>query len=170
MNAAEDFLARFASSGSAFTLRPARPEDAGFLADLGAEAQKEAFARAGIDPAILSPEILAMQARAQAGAYRAAHPDAVDFILCRDLRPIGRVMLVFREETSLGVDIAVLPGERRGAAGLLMLRAWVETCSARGLTAQLSVHPENPARTLYRRLGFRETDLTIAPVPMTRRP
>jgi ribosomal protein S18 acetylase RimI-like enzyme len=53
------------------------------------------------------------------------------------------------------LGIAVSPDWRGRGVGSAILRRLQETATARGLEGlSLSVHPENPAQSLYRRAGF----------------
>lgn len=150
--------AGFARRAPAFALRRAGPDDADFLFALFAEVQP---------PPQLPAPLLRLQFDSQSSAY--AQTGAVHWIVLNGDRPIGRFMLDFGPADRVhGVDLAVLPGERAGAAGLHLLRAWTAACDRLGLDATLSVAPANPARLIYRRLGFTETDLYTAPIPMRR--
>jgi hypothetical protein len=68
------------------------------------------------------------------------------------------------------IDLAVLPSARVGAAGLHLMRAWLETCDRMQVAASLNVMPDNPSRRLYGFLGFEETEPLAFPLPMLRRP
>jgi ribosomal protein S18 acetylase RimI-like enzyme len=54
------------------------------------------------------------------------------------------------------ISLAVAPAWRRRGVGTLLLAAAVEQARKRGCPAvSLSVQPDNPARVLYERIGFR---------------
>ena len=70
-------------------------------------------------------------------------------------RPIGRIVIDWHPpDHSHGIDIAVLPDDRRSGAGLHLLRAWLAAADRWGMTCSLEVERSNPARHLYVRLGF----------------
>jgi ribosomal protein S18 acetylase RimI-like enzyme len=138
------------------TLRPARPEDEDFLqavyistrqgelqAVLWPDAQKRAF--------------LLQQFRAQHIDYHANYPDASFDVIEQDGVPIGR-LYVDRRETELHViDITVLPDYRGRGIGGALLGELLAEAHAQGKPVSIYVEHNNPARTLYRRLGFKVT-------------
>jgi hypothetical protein len=122
---------------------------------------------------VLGGPLLELQLDAQRRAYRAAYPRAFDYIVSRNTSgsPIGRMLIdwgLSQGSTSVAVDVAVLASERVGAAGWALLCAWLATCDRLGLPAALRVMPHNPARSIYRKLGFLEEDADAFPVPMRR--
>lgn len=157
----------------AFALRPRVPEDEAFLVTLLDRTTREAAARLAGAAASLPTPLLELQLRARDRAYRARFPGGVEHIIVD--RGWGAIGSVFIDWCSDGggstlVDIAVLPEGRRGGIGLHVLRAWVGACDAQGRDAHLHVMPHNPARRLYRRLGFVEAGEPSFPVAMSRRP
>ncbi len=158
-----------------FTIRLARPEDVAFLRQLFSEVYAEAARRAGSDlTPLMQPPLLNLQFESQRASYAGAYPSACHYIVaCRSerSRPIGRMLIDWSgDRPVVGIDLAVLPDARRGAAGLHLLRSWVTTCDRFGRWARLHVMPDNPARLLYRKLGFVEADAFAFPRPMCRRP
>jgi ribosomal protein S18 acetylase RimI-like enzyme len=157
-------------------LRSASPEDAPFLAQLQRRVQAEAIERLGGDPTpFVSGPLAELQFRAQSAAYRAAYPLGCDYIVLRreSDRPIGRLLIDWSRQARPAVvlaHIAVLPEARAGAVGLQLLRAFVATCDGTRQAAELSVAPNNPARAIYRRLGFIEADAESFPISMRREP
>ena len=80
-------------------------------------------------------------------------------------RPIGRIMIDWHlPDHSHGVDIAVLPGDRRSGAGLHLLRAWLNAADRWHMTCRLEVERSNPARHLYARLGFAPVGSQAEPI------
>lgn len=155
------FQAAFARRAPGFVTRPARPEDEGFLYALFAAVQNEALP--------LPEPLVAIQFQSQRATYAAQFPDAMDLIVERDGRSIGRFMVDWTSADYVqGVDMAVLPEERRGVPGLSLMRAWTAVCDARGRAARLSVRPGNPAIELYYRMGFLEVETLSAPIVMER--
>lgn len=163
-----------ARAGRRFALGRASAAHGELLRQLLAATLAESVQQSGGGAALLvAGPLLELQLRAQAQAYQAAHPAAHHYIVSRrgPDTPIGRLLIDWTPPAAtLGLDLAVLPGEREGAAGLHLLRAWLSTCDRLGRAARLHVTPENPARRLYRRLGFVETDAAAFPIPMLRQP
>jgi ribosomal protein S18 acetylase RimI-like enzyme len=56
------------------------------------------------------------------------------------------------------VDIALLPSHRREGHGSALLRSILDEGRASGLPVSIHVEANNPAMTLYRRLGFVHVD------------
>lgn len=158
-----------------FMLRAAVAADAPFLRELFARTQAEAFQRAGAQAELLwAGPLVDLQFDAQRLGYEATYPRAHHYIgeRAQDGRPVGRMLIDWSaapEVPVVGIDVAVLPGARGGALGLQLLRAWVATCDRLRRAAHLHVMPDNPARLIYRRLGFVETAQHAFPVPMLRR-
>lgn len=103
---------------------------------------------------LLPAAMLVQQAGYQLDAHNHAFPHAMRRIALRDGRPVGRFMIDWSTGGAHGVDLAVLPGARGGGVGLHFLRAWVATCDVMARTASLEVVADNPAASIYRRLGF----------------
>ena len=155
------FLAEFTRRAPAFTARPACAADEAFLYALFAATQAEALP--------LPEPLVAIQFQSQRAAYAAQFPAAMDLIVERDGRPTGRFMVDWSPSDHVqGVDVAVLPGERRGAPGLSLMRAWIAVCDRLGKPARLSVRPGNPAMSLYLRLGFLKVVSSSVPIVMER--
>ena len=95
-----------------------------------------------------------MQFRAQDRAYRAQFPNArFDVIEC-DATPIGRLIVDRGERAIHVVDVVLLPEHRGQGIGTSLLRALLAEATANGQPVTLRVDRDNPARSLYRRLGF----------------
>lgn len=107
--------------------------------------------------AVLPRELLEQQASIQRASHRQQHPDSMRRIVLRGDVPVGRIAVDWdMRGVAYGIDIAVLPAARRTLAGPHMLRAWLEVADALRLACTLDVVAANPARCLYRRLGFVE--------------
>ena len=128
------------------------PDDYAFLVEL--------FCQCSPLATILPPVMLQHQAETQIASHHAAHPNAMFRVIrsgrvADGRRPIGRIIVDWDAAgVSHGVDIAVLPSERTGLAGLHMLRAWLDVCDQMRLSAKLEVLANNPARLIYQWLGF----------------
>lgn len=155
------FLAEFARRAPAFAARPKAESDDAFLYTLFAAVQAEALP--------LPEPLVAIQFQSQRMTYAEQFPAAMDLIVERDARPIGRFTVDWTAPGHVqGIDMAVLPGERRGAPGLHLLRAWTTICDACGRPARLSVRPGNPAIKLYYRMGFLKVVKSTIPIVMER--
>jgi ribosomal protein S18 acetylase RimI-like enzyme len=135
----------------------------------------EAVHRAGGDLTVLAqPSLLNLQFESQRNGYASAYPLACHYVVSvhpGEAQPIGRMIIDWTGDGPVaGIDLAVLPTTRRGAVGLHLLRSWLATCDHLRRAARLHVMPENPARRIYRKLGFVEDDALAFPVPMLRRP
>jgi len=92
-------------------------------------------------------------------AHYAAHYAGADFwIVTRAEQPIGRLYLHGGAEELRVVDISLLPGSRGGGIGTALLRAVQAEAKAAGKLVSIHVESFNPARALYRRLGFEEIE------------
>ncbi len=135
------------------TLRPARPDDADFLFQLFVHSRASTLALLdGDEPA--RDALLRMQFRAQDRAYHAQFPNARFDVIERDGTPIGRLIVDRRERAIHVVDVALLPECRGRGIGTSLLGALLDEAAANGQAVTLSVDRDNPARSLYRRLGF----------------
>ena len=144
------FDAALAMRTDAIKCRPRRPDDDAFLIACTISCSKMA--------GLLPDAMLAQQAAFQRSAHDGAHPDAMHRIALRAGVPIGHMLVAWGETGTHLVDIAVLPEHRRIGAGGHLLAAWLAVADVRGLVATLEVQGDNPARQIYARLGFVETD------------
>lgn len=108
------------------------------------EEQKEAF--------------LTMQFEAQHKHYQIHYADADFDIIELGDRPIGRLYLDQREEEFRIVDIALLPKYRRRGIGSYYLKSVMAKAAEQGLPVTIHVEHNNPAMSLYLRLGFVQID------------
>ncbi|MHB8284490.1 MAG: GNAT family N-acetyltransferase [Caulobacteraceae bacterium] len=157
------FEAEFASrsDGAGLTVRPTRAEDDNFLYALFSTVQPmqnllpESFSR--------------LQFQSRNAAYGLHFPQATSLLVERSGTPIGTFIVDWtRPDCTWGVDLAVLPRERRGAAGWRLLCAWLAVSDRLGKPARLSVAPANPAKLIYQRLGFLELPGDDLPIAMQR--
>jgi ribosomal protein S18 acetylase RimI-like enzyme len=148
------FDAAFAGAPNGLTARPELSEDAAFL---------RALFLAGYPLRdVLPGPLLAQQADLQAAALRGNYQDAMRRIATNGGTPIGRIIVDWSGETSHCADVAVLPAYGGRGVGTALLRAWIDAAAQQGLACTLTVAPENPARALYARLGFREAPAEFA--------
>jgi ribosomal protein S18 acetylase RimI-like enzyme len=95
------------------------------------------------------------QFAAQDAHYRQNYPGATLDVVEVDGRPAGR-LYVHRGQSDIRImDIALAPAFRRRGIGTRLLRDLVAEADASGRKLSIHVEMNNPARTLYERLGFR---------------
>jgi len=139
------------------SLRPVTADDRPFLEQLYRSVRWDEFAATGW-PDAAKAAFLASQFEFQRRSYEVSNPAAERYVICHGAAPIGR-LYVDRSGRDLElVEISLLPdwrGRGLGAAFLALLQDAAR--AGRFERIRLTVTPENPARRLYRRVGFVET-------------
>jgi GNAT superfamily N-acetyltransferase len=139
------------------TLREATAEDESFLFRVYADSRREELARVRWTDE-QRHAFLAGQFAAQYRYYRENYDDATYQIVLADGQPIGRLFVARWPEEIRIMDIALL-AERRGAGvGTRVMRDLCDEADGIGVPIGVHVERENPARQLYRRLGFEERE------------
>jgi ribosomal protein S18 acetylase RimI-like enzyme len=139
---------------SAVTLRAVAPADEPFLRALFRTTRETLMGALGWSGAQASA-FCDMQFDAQASSYRGAFPDAEYLVVLDEAaRPIGRMTRAVTGEGIVLVDIALVPQARGRGIGTSLLRGLQEQAGRAGRALLLSVETTNPARALYRRMGF----------------
>jgi len=136
-------------------LREARPADDVFLRSLFFEVRSEVFAAAHLEAAMLD-SLLDMQFRAREMEYRRRLPDLKHYLIESKGTSVGALALSESDEIVLA-DIAVQRAHRGVGIGEAALRELIEKARKSGKAIVLHVDLANPARRLYKRLGFVET-------------
>ncbi|MDQ1830017.1 GNAT family N-acetyltransferase [Massilia scottii] len=137
------------------TLRPIEPGDAVFLRRVYGATRAGEIALAGWDAAT-ADAFVGMQFDAQHSFYRERYP-AGDFDLVLDGgAPVGRLYVAREADRLHVIDIALLPPFRNRGSGSALLDALLREAAARGVAVTIHVELNNPALSLYQRLGFRE--------------
>jgi len=103
---------------------------------------------------LASDNIIHQQSVIQRISHAAAYPHATRRILLRGDQPIGRLMIKCTLGHSRCVDVAILPMTRGLGYGTWLLTSWLQVADRLGMTTSLRVWRDNPAITLYQRLGF----------------
>ncbi|MEO7272383.1 MAG: GNAT family N-acetyltransferase [Vicinamibacterales bacterium] len=139
-------------------IRPARPDDRGFV--LATTARLSAF---GVPHGRTAPEIVEGEARTLRAHFDAASPLETLLIAERDGTPSGFVFLEEHEDYftraidgHIGILVVAEQAEGRGVGAALMVAAeeWARSRGHSSLT--LNVFEGNQrARALYQRAGFR---------------
>jgi ribosomal protein S18 acetylase RimI-like enzyme len=135
-------------------LRPVSGKDRDFLVDLYHSVREPELAHVPWDAATRRA-FVEQQFTAQDAHYRAHYPGATLDIIELDGESAGR-LYVHRGPRDIRImDIALAPAFRGRGIGTGLLRALAS--EAEESERKLSIHVEmnNPARTLYERLGFR---------------
>ncbi|WP_019962358.1 GNAT family N-acetyltransferase [Woodsholea maritima] len=101
---------------------------------------------------------IAMQFRAQHEHYQAHYPDALWLIIERNMKAIGRLYIEAWPEEHRIIDIALMPEARGLGMGEAILRDLISDAEAQGKSVGIHVEKNNPAMTLYKRLGFEKTE------------
>ena len=133
--------------------RAERDSDRLFLQSLYASTRAEEVRLTGW-PAELQERFLAQQFAAQHQHYRANYPRAEWLIIEDGGRPIGRLYLEEWEREIRIIDISLAPDARGRGIGGAILADVMEDAGSRGKFVSIHVEVNNPARSLYERLGF----------------
>lgn len=133
------------------TFRPFSEDDLPFIARVYASTRTEELAPVPWTAA-QKTAFLDMQFRAQHAHYQTHYSDALWLVIERDGVAIGRIYLVHWPRELRLIDIAILPEFRGQGAGTAILADLFEEAAGKPVT--IHVEKNNPARTLYARLGF----------------
>jgi ribosomal protein S18 acetylase RimI-like enzyme len=135
-------------------LRPVAEGDRDFLVALYAGTREEELAHVAWDDAVKAA-FLEQQFSAQDHHYRAHYPGATLDVIEVDGARAGR-LYVHRGPSDIRImDIALAPAFRGRGIGTSLLRTLMDEADASARKLSIHVEMNNPARTLYDRLGFR---------------
>lgn len=112
----------------------------------------------GFDEAT-SRTFLDMQFHAQDLHYKERYPQADFCVIERDGTPVGRLYVDRAHDELRVIDISVVTAQRDQGIGTRLLRDLQAEAQRDGRLLVLSVAVDNRARSLYRRLGFVESEL-----------
>jgi ribosomal protein S18 acetylase RimI-like enzyme len=135
------------------TLRPVTDEDLPFLEALYASTRADEVALVGWSPE-MQQAFLRQQHTAQHAHYSAHYADGPWCIIERAGEAIGRLYWRETEQDLNIVDISLVPGSRRTGLGEALLRDMAAHAAHDGRGLSIFVEKNNPARSLYARLGF----------------
>lgn len=145
------------TAAPAITLRPATEEDRPLLRRIYDSTRETELAMVPWTPE-QKEAFLAMQFRAQDMDYHGNYPDAsYDVVEC-DGKPAGRLYVHRRPAAVHILDIALLPESRGAGIGTFLLERLFDEAGKAGKPVSIHVEKQNPAMSLYRRLGFVETE------------
>lgn len=135
-------------------LRPATDGDREFLYRVYAAARAGEMALVNHWSAAEKDAFLRFQFEAQDRHYHRHYPSARYEIIVRDGEDAGRLYVARLGGEIRLMDIALLPEHRSRGSGGTLVRALLDEAAREGQRVSLHVEADNPARRLYRRLGF----------------
>jgi ribosomal protein S18 acetylase RimI-like enzyme len=134
-------------------LRPVVDADRAFLVDLYASTREEELAQVAWDDGT-KRAFVEQQFTAQDAHYRANYPGATLDVIEVDGSPAGR-LYVHRGPSDIRImDIALAPSFRGRGIGTSLLQGLMAEADASSRKLSIHVEMNNPARSLYDRLGF----------------
>jgi len=138
-----------------FAVRPRRADDTDFLRELYISFRWAELEAAGW-PEATRHAFLADQFRLQDHHYANHYSAAAAFlIITRDGAPAGRLYIDRGAAREIRlVDIILVPALTGQGIGSAIVRALLDEAARTGRFVGLHVESDNPARRLYRRLGF----------------
>ena len=138
-----------------YSLRPIQQGDLAFLETVYSSTRTEEMALTGWPPEQIR-SFLSMQFNAQHTYYQQHYGDSQFDLIVAQGQDVGRLYLQRKKNEFRIVDIALLPEWRGKGIGAKMLRD-IQS-EARGVGKGVSIHVEhnNPAMSLYLRLGFKK--------------
>jgi ribosomal protein S18 acetylase RimI-like enzyme len=134
------------------TLRPVDEHDDRFLRRLYAALREDEFRLVAWDDT-RTQAFLRQQFDAQDAHYRTYDNARFDVIEV-DSEPAGRLYVARWEDEIRIMDIALLPEYRGKGIGTQLLRKLLDECARTGRRVSIHVEKNNPALSLYVRLGF----------------
>jgi len=134
------------------SLRPIEPGDQPFLLSLYASTREQELAAVPFTPE-QKTAFLTQQFDAQSRHYARYEATTFELVLVGG-EPAGRLIVARWPAELRIVDVALLPAFRGRGLGTRLLTPLVAEAEERGLPLTIHVERENPARRLYRRLGF----------------
>jgi ribosomal protein S18 acetylase RimI-like enzyme len=134
-------------------LRPVEDRDRAFLVELYGSTREDELAHVEWDEGV-KRAFVEQQFAAQDAHYRANYPGATLDVIEVDGASAGR-LYVHRGPSDIRImDIALAPPFRGCGIGTSLLRALMEEADASSRKLSIHVEMNNPARSLYDRLGF----------------
>jgi ribosomal protein S18 acetylase RimI-like enzyme len=134
-------------------LRPATEADRAFLVDLYASTRADELALVDWDDAT-KRAFIEHQFSAQDHHYREHYLGATFDVIEVDGRPAGRLYVHRGEDDIRIMDIALSPAFRGRGIGTGLLKELMAEARSSGRSLSIHVEQQNPARSLYERLGF----------------
>jgi ribosomal protein S18 acetylase RimI-like enzyme len=138
-------------------LRPMTDTDLPFLFGLYASTRAEEVAGTGWPPE-LQLQFLQQQFQAQHHHYTAYYPDAEWLVVECERAPVGRLYLEEWPSQIRIIDIALVAEARGLGFGAALITDVFTRARAAGKKVSIHVEKNNPAMSLYRRLGFAKAE------------
>jgi ribosomal protein S18 acetylase RimI-like enzyme len=135
------------------SLRPATKADREFLLELYASTREQELAQVAWDAATRRA-FLEQQFSAQDHHYRSNYPGATLDVIELDGERVGRLYVHRGQEDIRIMDIALAPAYRGRGIGTGLLEGLMAEARSSGRSLSIHVEMQNPARSLYERLGF----------------
>ena len=133
-------------------------EDYGFLANLYISVRWEELTPTGWPDAI-KIEFLNSQFALQVKHYTTYYHDAVLSLVMVGEQPVGRLYLYRGAQDLRIVDVSLVPQWRGRGLGTALLAAVQDEARPNGQSVSIHVEQDNPARSLYGRMGFHDVQL-----------
>ena len=96
---------------------------------------------------------LQQQFQAQDAHYKKYYPNATYQIIQQNSKDVGRIYINWNEDCRI-IDISILSSFRNKGIGSKVLQDLFNEADAKNICVTVHVERENPALTLYKRLGF----------------
>ena len=147
----------FSTSCSDISTRLVTPADRDFLCALYASTRLEELRMTGWEQEQIDV-FLEQQFEAQSLHYAAHYNPDGFMLLCQGKEAIGRLYLEERTDEIRIVDIALLPAHRGQGIGRSVLTDVMTMATQQGKCVRIHVEQNNPAQSLYQRLGYTKID------------
>jgi ribosomal protein S18 acetylase RimI-like enzyme len=133
-------------------LKPSGKNDKPFLKDLFYQQKRIEYKNFMYDEVLIS-SLIEMQYYAQQNSYSDQYPLAESFIAFFNNIPVGKIIL----DKSINyhiVDILILPNHQNKGVGTQIIKTVIKEAKEKSKDISLMVASHNPAKNLYKRLGF----------------
>lgn len=139
-----------------WTLRPVRPADEPFLSELYRQGRAAELAATGW-PDVQIRAFLNSQFHLRERHFHQVFAQAAFDLVLIQGEPVGRITVANEPQGLHLVDLALLPSCQGSGLGSQLMQTLLDRARAQACPVTLQVLAQNPARRLYRRLGFQET-------------
>jgi len=136
------------------TLRAFAPGDLEFLYQVYASSRADEMAMITDWSAEQKEAFLRFQFKAQHSHYQQHYPQARYDVILKGGERIGRFYVERMPDEIRVMDIALLPAHRNQGIGRSLVQEVLDEAERPPKLVSLHVEPDNPAKRLYKRLGF----------------
>lgn len=150
-------------------LRPIRESDQPFLRKLYGSTREEELKQTGWSDTE-KENFLDFQHKAQHEHYMREYSSSQFDIILADGHRVGRLYVDRRDDEIRIVDIALLPDHRSKGYGSYFLLQLLEEGRKKQVPIRIHVEHNNPALSLYKRMGFKQIDTNGVYLLMERAP